>query len=69
MAKVLTCDCCGKPTDQIIIKMFKAPKHSKTDHSHYTHHADVGICCINTMNKINWQPRIKREKSEAPKAA
>jgi len=49
MAKLVTlkCDICRKPTDHIVGKLHFIPVNglSRSAHSNYTHHADVGECC------------------------
>lgn len=67
MARVKTCDVCGKPIDRVALKLFKVsrlnPKVKKED---YSHHADVGECCVMKINQINWVPRRTYKKTEKP---
>lgn len=61
----LTCDVCGKPCERVAFKLFLAPvgDNTRSTHSDYTAHADVGECCvaglINGEGKIKWQKRKK----------
>jgi hypothetical protein len=43
----LRCDVCKKPTERIVGKLHFIPVNglSRSAHSNYTHHADVGECC------------------------
>lgn len=60
----VVCDVCGKPTDRIVIKLFKSPTKMRHDHSDYTHHASIGSCCLLKINEINWNERKRRVKDE-----
>lgn len=43
-----TCDVCRKPTARIVGKLRFSPMIpgiSRGDHTDYTHHLDVGVCC------------------------
>ena len=59
MSRPIICDNCGKPTDKLVLKLFKAnlTESAKKDHSQYAAHADIGECCAVEINKINWTPR------------
>lgn len=63
MARTLTCDVCKNPTNEIVEKLLitPTPRHGKSMHSEYTHHADVGKCCSGRIkNIINFRPRKTR---------
>lgn len=62
MAHLQVCDYCNKPTNKIAVKLFKTPANGRRAHHRYSHHADIGECCINKVNLINWSPRQKRDK-------
>lgn len=64
MASTKTCDVCGRPA-KFVKKLFLAKYGGRNDHSNYTHHADVGECCIERIDQIRWQKRQKREKPVA----
>lgn len=58
--KTYTCDFCGKETKRIALKLWKASRmHSKVSHNDYTHHADIGECCVMKVNGIRWQERTR----------
>lgn len=70
MARVQMCDVCGKPTERVVVKLYKAPKeNSRSDHSRYKAHADVGACCVTKINEIQWQERQTKKKKESAKRA
>ena len=62
MAKVKVCDGCGKPIKEVVAKMFYSDmndeKMKPSHHSHYTMHADLGICCAPRFKTaVRWQKR------------
>jgi len=61
MARQVRCDVCGKLTSRVAVKLFKVSRmHSKVSHNDYTHHADVGECCVMKINEIRWQERRRQ---------
>jgi hypothetical protein len=58
----LFCDVCGKPTTQIVGKLTfipMIPGISRSAHSNYSDHADVGICCREKVFKaIRFRKRV-----------
>lgn len=63
MGRVYVCDVCKRPTARIEEKLLitPTPSHGRSMHSNYTHHADVGICCVGRIkNFINFKPRRTR---------
>jgi hypothetical protein len=67
VGSVIICDVCGKPTERVALKLFKAPTDDSgvKGHNDYTSSCDVGPCCVLKINQISWHPRKKREKKEA----
>lgn len=62
MAKVLICDCCGKPTKRLAAKLWYAPADGPQRVEKYSHHLDVGECChLKVRNQFNWRQRQSRE--------
>jgi hypothetical protein len=61
----LTCDICGKPTEQIVGKLTFVPMIpgvSRSAHSNYSHSADVGSCCREKLLKgIRFRQRMTAE--------
>lgn len=58
MAKMVICDICGKPTDQVAAKLWYAPTEGPQRVERYTHHLDVGDCCHHkVMNQFKWHKR------------
>lgn len=60
MGSIRRCDVCGNPIDQVVAKIFLAPVKSgntRSTHSDYTRHADVGECCVKSIANIKWQSR------------
>jgi hypothetical protein len=59
---VIRCDICKKPTTKIVGKLHfipAIPGLSRTVHSNYSHHADVGACCKDRLLKgFKFRPRI-----------
>jgi len=59
------CDCCGKPTTEIVGKLNfipVIPGVSRRAHSNYSHSADVGACCKDTvLQGINFRKRRTAE--------
>lgn len=50
----LVCDVCGKPTKEIVGKLTfipVIPGITRSAHSNYSHHADVGSCCKDKLMK------------------
>lgn len=66
---VLHCDICGKATDQIVGKLTfipMIPGVSRSAHSNYSHHADVGSCCREKiLNGIHFRKRTSAEQYQA----
>jgi hypothetical protein len=58
----LICDICRKPTKKIVGKLHfipMIPGVSRSAHSNYTHHADVGECCQSKLFKaFNFSQRV-----------
>jgi hypothetical protein len=56
------CDVCGKPTERIVAKIQfipMIPGVSRSVHSNYTHHADVGVCCeAKLLRGFKWRKRL-----------
>lgn len=67
----LRCDICKQETTRIIGKLHFIPINglSRSAHSNYTHHADVGECCKNRLLKgFDFRKRMTRaEYQEARK--
>ena len=59
-----TCDYCGKETERIVLRLYKARKREvgRTDAINYTHRANIGPCCVMRVNAIGWKPREPRKK-------
>lgn len=60
----LHCDICGKPTTRIIGKLHFIPINglSRSAHSNYTHHADVGECCKDRLlHGFRFRKRMTKE--------
>lgn len=59
------CDICHKPTEAIVAKLHfipRMPGASRSIHSNYTHHADVGLCCKERLLRgFNFRERITAE--------
>jgi len=68
-ATTLTCDLCGKTTEQIVGKLMFVPiipGITRSAHSNYTHSADVGACCKHKLLKeIRFRPRRTFEQYQA----
>jgi hypothetical protein len=63
MAKVVVCDVCRKPTDKIVMKLFRSPDHR---HENYDGHADVGACCAPSINRtVKFRDRVRKVKVAA----
>jgi hypothetical protein len=65
MAKEVTlrCDICRKETTRIVGKLHFIPINglSRSAHSNYTHHADVGECCKSKLlNGFSFRKRMTR---------
>lgn len=66
MASVRTCDSCGKQItndNPLIAKEFIAPivdGKTRTTHSHYTGHMDIGKCCARELGRP-WRKRVTRK--------
>lgn len=65
MAKVKVCDGCNKPIDKVVAKLFyseiKEANGTRSHHSKYTMHADLGECCAPRFRAaIRWQKRQGR---------
>lgn len=64
MVRVLVCDICKQPTDEIASKMFFTPitrgnGGRNSAYSRYELHLDVGVCCVERVKKgFNWHKRI-----------
>ena len=74
MARTLTCDICKRTTTGIAGKLFYLPTENgkrRLTHSEYTHHADIGVCCVSRVLELfNFQPRMKRSsRREEPDGA
>jgi hypothetical protein len=58
---VKTCDVCRKETEQIVGKLQfipSIPGVTSINHSNYTHHLDVGVCCKEKVFKaFNFRKR------------
>jgi hypothetical protein len=67
MASAQLCDICGQPA-AIVRKLFLASKAGRNDHSNYTHHADVGECCLPVVDDIHWQKRVRRSNGRSANA-
>lgn len=72
MARVATCDMCGKTTDEdnpVVTKLYLSPVNgfkAKDQHSSYSAHMDVGKCCLVKVNALGkWQKRKTRAKKAA----
>ena len=52
------CDICRKPTNRIVAKIQWIPATERVTHSNYSHHADVGECCVGLRRKINFRERV-----------
>jgi hypothetical protein len=66
MTKLVTlkCDICRQETTRIIGKLHFIPINglSRSAHSNYTHHADVGECCKDRLLKgFSFRKRMSRE--------
>lgn len=65
----LICDCCGNPTEQIVGKLIFVPMIpgvSRSAHSNYSHHADIGVCCKNqVLQGIRFRKRTTAEEYQA----
>jgi hypothetical protein len=63
------CDVCGKPTKQIVGKLTfipMIPGVSRSAHSNYSHHADVGSCCREkVLDGIRFRKRTTAEEYQA----
>lgn len=63
----LSCDICGKPTPQIVAKLYLS-NHTggRNDHANYTAHADVGRCCASIIltNGIKWTRRKPNKRTK-----
>jgi hypothetical protein len=62
---LLKCDVCGKATEQIVAKLTfipMIPGVTRSAHSNYSHHADVGSCCREKVLKaIHFRKRTTVE--------
>jgi hypothetical protein len=62
----ITCDHCGKVTNEdnpVIAKLFLTPVlegRSRADHSGYTGHMTIGLCCKEKILPMNWKKRQTR---------
>jgi hypothetical protein len=65
----LLCDVCRKPTKRIVGKLNfipMIPGVSRSAHSNYSHHADVGECCKSKiLNGINFSQRVSIDEYQA----
>ena len=66
MAKLVTlkCDICKKETTRIVGKLHFIPINglSRSAHSNYTHHADVGECCkAKLLTGFSFRKRMTKE--------
>lgn len=64
MAVKKVCDICRKDTNKIVGKLQFIPtdKAKARTHSNYTHHADVGECCVNRLLELfNFRERMSRK--------
>jgi hypothetical protein len=56
------CDICKKPTTKIVGKLNYVPVIpgvSRSTHSNYSHHCDVGECCKSRLfNGFDFRPRL-----------
>jgi hypothetical protein len=71
MAQTRECDMCHrKITDDnpVVLKLFLVPTQGKkwTDRQ-YTHHLDVGQCCIVKVRNMDWQKRVSKKEEGAKK--
>lgn len=61
----LKCDVCGKPTEEIVGKLTfipMIPGISRSAHSNYSDHADVGSCCrVKLFRAISFRKRVSAE--------
>jgi hypothetical protein len=63
MANVKYCDICKQQCEKIVGKLFYGPSlksaPSKSIHSNYTHHCDVGDCCApKLLRSFNFRQRM-----------
>lgn len=50
---VKRCDICRKETKEIVGKLHLTPAISgRVVHSNYSHHADVGACCMGKVTRL-----------------
>jgi hypothetical protein len=68
------CDICRKPTNEIVAKLFYTPLTPnggrQYQHSKYSHHADVGVCCGQKLLKLfQFQQRQTAEQYRANRKA
>lgn len=72
MARVLVCDVCGKPTEEIVAKMFISPlrRGVTAHHAAYSHRLDVGACCQpKVMKAFRWVKRTTAKEYHERKRA
>lgn len=67
------CDICKKETEQIAGKLFFTPVtngRSSVDHTNYSHHADVGVCCRDKLLRgFSFTKRLTAEQYQAQRKA
>lgn len=75
MASVKVCDNCAKPitpTNRLVAKLYLTPVvegRTRSQHSNYTGHMDVGACCADKIVRgLRWQRR-KTKPRKAKNAA
>jgi hypothetical protein len=62
MARLRTCDVCGKPAE-IVAKIYLSPVRNgkMTDACNYSVRADIGRCCVESVNRFAaWTKRRKK---------
>lgn len=60
-----SCDICSQPCEHVVAKLFLGPVtrgSAKAVHSNYTHHLDVGECCVERlMTSFKWRKRVSQK--------